>query len=241
MGAGKKKPDLKRARKMAFEKRDYAQPVPQRNIAVQRYEAPQELGRVDVTLNVANLTVNPQFVVVNAIQTGAGSWQREGDTVKLKSCHLRGLVKPNTGAYSTLPPCGVRMMLVYDRQTNAATPAANDLIYNVDQAGAQITTGAFSMTNYVNKKRFLILMDEFGALPYVGSGGSDPSTTDIYQEQGGILNRYVKCKSLPTLYKSTSNPATVADITTGGLFFVIWAAGTVEWQFTGQARLKFVR
>jgi len=238
MGAGKKRSEKKRARTEpsapagSFQ-RPYAraQPVP---------ASLGELGRVDISINVANLTVNPQFVVVNAIQQGSGSWQREGDQVKLKSCHLRGMVKPNTGAFSTEPPCGLRMMLVWDRQTNGATPSADNLIYNVDQAGAQITTNAFSMTNYVNKKRFQILMDEFQTLPYVGSTGSDAASTDMH-ENGGTLDRYVKCKSLPTLYSTTANPATVAQITTGGLFFVIWAAGTTCWQFTGQARLKYVR
>jgi len=241
MGAGKKTSSKKRARYDAPKSvvqaiaRAHNVPVPR-----QMYNS-QDMGRCDVGLSLATVTNTPTFAVCNALQLGSGTWQRDGDMVKLKSFHIRGQIRPTDAAHATERPLGWRAMLVYDRQTNGATPSADALIYNVNEAGSQIATNSRSMTNYVHKKRFLILMDEYHVLPFAGSGGASASGVDV-PDSISTIDRFIKLKNLPTLYSASANPATVAQVQTGGLFFVIWSDATVaSWEFLGLGRLKFVR
>jgi len=237
---GKGKMSKKRAR-VVVEKQGWAGAgKAQYEQARKVYEPKLELGRCDYTVGQSPITATPVFQCVNALQTGSGSWQREGDQVKLKSFHIRGQIRVATGAHGTYDAQNVRIMLVYDRQTNGAAPAAADLIYNLDQAGNVVATTSHSSTNYTNKKRFLVLMDEMHACPAVATAGGTSGRAE-FQDTVSNVERYVKCKNLPTLYSASANPATVAQIVTGGLFLVLWSDTADGFNFGGQARLKFIR
>ena len=79
----------------------------------------------------------------------------------MKSLHLTGLIH-STGQQADQDYC--RLLVVYDRQTNGALPAASDILKDYDQSGSS-STGVFSGINPDNRERFVILADYRLAMP----------------------------------------------------------------------------
>lgn len=128
--------------------------------------------------------------VLNPLSLGtAANGQRVGRKIQMRSVQIRYIVTPpGAGGVSQN-----RFVLVYDKQTNGATPIATDVF----------TINSFhSPLNLNNAERFVVIFDEI---------------TDSCQSQ--LLNiagkRYAKIR-LDTVY--TGNTGTVSDILSGGLF-----------------------
>ena len=79
----------------------------------------------------------------------------------MKSLHLTGLIH-STGKQADQDYC--RLLVVYDRQTNGALPAASDILKDYDQSGSS-SIGVFSGINPDNRERFVILADYRLAMP----------------------------------------------------------------------------
>jgi len=97
----------------------------------------------------------------------------------------------------------VRLLIVYDKQTNGATPATVD-IESVDAIRSPM--------NLNNNERFIIVADE----TYEPVNGA---TTAIYGKGYRKLN-------LPVEFNAGS-AGTVADITKGALFALAWQNGSM--------------
>ena len=124
-----------------------------------------ELKCVDTTNGngsgvVLSLNTTP-LVTPNLVQSGAGFYNRIGRRIEMKSLHLTGLIH-STGKQADQDYC--RLLVVYDRQTNGALPAASDILKDYDQSGSS-STGVFSGINPDNRERFVILADYRLAMP----------------------------------------------------------------------------
>lgn len=92
------------------------------------------------------------------------------------------------------------------------------------------------------RDRFQILRDlQFYAPPVTNTAGvltNGPSYPANDQEID--INIFIKLKGLATHYKSTSNPATIADISTGALY-AAFVCNTTDsgWGFGGAFRLRY--
>jgi len=129
------------------------------------------------------------YLLLNGLQLGTGGSNRVGREIFMQKLDY------------SLAASITRWMIVYDRQSNGATPAADALTQDVlDSASPQ---------NFSNRDRFDILWD---------------GQYDRTPEQAQILN----CKdfeiNLPTYYNSGS-AGTVADITSGALYLAVWSQG----------------
>jgi len=152
------------------------------------------------------VTYTPFVGLINAISQGTDATNRIGREIILKSfefrmnfcCDTTGL---NTWESLGLPGRTIRIVCVYDRQTDGAAPAWTQ-VYN---------TGTGSSTNHVNAERnqdfmerFVILFDE---VHQIGSAGPN----------FGMIHRYVKM-GLRTKYAGTS--AAIGDIVSGSLYLL---------------------
>lgn len=112
----------------------------------------------------------------------------------------------STFAATTVGASPIRLAIVYDRQPNAALPAATD-VWQVDNIG--------TMKNLNNKKRFKILVDE------KNNGISDAGPKSVY------IHGYRKFrKPLETEFNNV-NGGTIADITTGSYIAFVWQSGAL--------------
>jgi len=129
------------------------------------------------------------YLLLNGIQIGTGGSNRVGREVFLEKLDF---------SISGTP---TRWMIVYDRQSNGATPATDALTQDVSDS--------ISPQNFSNKERFDILWD---------------SQYDRTPEQAQIYNHKDFEIGLCTYYNSGS-AGTVADITSGALYLAVWSVG----------------
>lgn len=170
---------------------------------------------------------------------GAAGFNRIGQRVALKSLRVRGIVE--NGA--TCVQGSMRIIIVYDKQANAALPNWADLITSISSAGAA-TTGIFDGINMANRERFIVLADEQLLLPALTFAAGQLSGTSI--DQGGSKNpsmfnfdRFIKLRDMETLFNNT-NGGTFADIQSGSLNMFVANSGTdSSWLFRGVARVRF--
>lgn len=135
---------------------------------------------------------------INLIQQGATVAQRIGNKVVLKSIHVTAhfnvLAVANSGT--------IRVMVVYDKQTNGAFPALTDIIL-AQPAGA---ASPLSGINIANKSRFQMIRDKYFNL----SGGG---TT------GYVFDEY--CKGRWEV-EYGANAGNIGDFRTGAVYFVAY-------------------
>lgn len=156
----------------------------------------------------------------------------------MKSLHVNGILE-YTGTLVNSSDY-VRLMIVYDKQTNTAVPGAAQLLSDYATAGG-VTTNSYSGLNMTNRERFIVLMDERIYLPptvatqSANFGQGDPVSTTFK------INRFIKLRDLTTMYNQV-NGGTVADIQTGGLLFMNFGTlgtGANGFAFVGSFRLKY--
>nr|WAE42189.1 MAG: capsid protein [Cressdnaviricota sp.] len=186
-------------------------------------------------LSTAPPIAQPLFFPVQ----GAAAFNRVGQKVILKSLRLRGTIKP----ILTGLQCIGRVLVVYDRQANAALPAWTDVIAGVSSPGAQ-TNSVYDGLNMANRERFVVLMDEQLNIPsQTFTAGVQTNESYPIEKNPSMFNfdRFVKLKDMETHFNNT-NGGTFADIQTGSLnlFFATDVGSTsAAWQFTYGARVRY--
>lgn len=197
----------------------------------------------------------PTFQLLNAVQQGAGFYNRIGKAIRMKSVEIKFQIYPTARAANSAG-LYARVMLVYDRNANGAVAAWADLNMSWDQTGLTTASTVFDFRNPVNTERFVVLRDQLIALPATVSGGlqstalpninSNCTVADAGAVSGSALSQhwYVKLKGLETMYSQNTNPQLIGGISTGALYLVVASNdGTASpngfWQLFYGSRLRF--
>lgn len=198
-----------------------------------------EIKAIDIpTQQAFRLPATNSCNLLNGIQTGAAFFNRIGSRIEMRNLHIRGqVVLAATATVSML-----RLLIVYDRQPTGALPVVSDLLQSRDQTGTATTSGS-SEINLDNRDRFTIIRDmQLYAPPATFTAGvltNGPQFPGNDDQQWDI-NEFIKLRGLTTHYKSSSNPTTIADISTGALYAYFVANGSDNtWQFSGGFRLRY--
>lgn len=198
-----------------------------------------ELKCVDTPTTTNVISTTATFVAVNIPVQGAAVYNRVGNEIEMKSLHLIGQIDPtaNSNASSEY----LRIMVVYDRQTNGAFPTIADLITSYDTTGATTST-VLDHTNPNNFDRFRVLADI--RLPIANDASTAPSAksqfTNDYNNELNI-NRFINLKGMGTKYKASAGA--IGDIASGGLYVVTFgdtAVASAAYALQWTARLRFV-
>lgn len=187
------------------------------------------------------ISTTPTFTLLNATQTGAGFFNRIGSRITLKSLHLVGqLLAGGVGA-------GVaeylRILIIYDKQANGAVPNIADILLDQNQTAATTTTNSWSHLNIVNRDRFMVLMDNRVDVPINSAAATTENIAAVIDYNGEHnVNRFVRLNDLETMYKSSSAPTTIADISVGSLWLVTFGnigVATAAYAFSFNSRLRY--
>ena len=187
-----------------------------------------ELKVIDVAnaVNGAIGTAGGSITLLNGVSQGTDYTNRIGRKIILKSLLARLNVVPNI---ANSAPQGdiIRIMIVYDCQTNAAAPVLSDIILNG-------TVTYQSPMNLNNRDRFKILSDKFvtmeanvytaGALT---AGSPRPKQLKIFKKM-----------NMEQIFGGTGN--TVGSIQTGAIWLVIVAATSAFSTITFETRVRFM-
>jgi len=187
------------------------------------------------------ISTTATFLCVNTVQEGAGFYNRIGRRITMQSLHVTGMVFTNQGVTPGSVDEYLRIMVVYDRQPNGATPAIADLLLDYDNAGAT-STKSFSHININNADRWQVLRDIRLQIPNDAGNLESGEAPIIDYSNRGNVNEFIRLNGLETHYKATTNPGAIGDISSGALWVITFgnvAAATAAYQFKWTARLRY--
>lgn len=236
---------MSRAATLAL-KRVSRQGVPASRGAMQRKG---ELKFVDMAETTVVLDTTGAVTLLSPPVPGSLETNRIGRKIMLKSLHFTGRIVVSGLADATVMEY-LRIMIIYDRQTNGAGPAIADVLQAVDNAGG-LTSTAMDGLNISNAERFKVLRDWRVAIGGTnGAIGSTAGSTALLQcfpgatkdgLIGGVCEAFIKLNGLETHF-NTGVAGTVADISTGGLFILTLgktAAATAPYKLIFTTRKRY--
>lgn len=177
----------------------------------------------------APLAINTtgSVAAINLVTAGSSFFQRVGRKIEMKSVELSYQISPITSQTLATAQDWLRILIVYDRQTNGALPNVSDVLQDTDAAGAN-TTNIASGVNLNNRDRFLVIYDDRTQLPQVTNtmgvltnvfpnsfGGRNGTSSGF-----GNVHIFRKLKGLVCHFKADSVPGVIGDVATGGLFLI---------------------
>lgn len=166
---------------------------------------------------VAGASTFSAATLLNGCVPGATASDRIGRKIHMKSLFLR---------YTTAIPASsggsgcVRILVVYDKQPNAATAAITDVLLASDMR---------SPNNLSNSDRFVTLIDEV----------CQPMSVNEIEEQSGVLYRKFNLESA----FNAGTAGTIADITSGSILLFTAQSGGITTNApttTFRARVRYV-
>jgi len=187
---------------------------------VRRSNVGPELKGVDSNVNdasvLATTNTNAGIVVLNLVQQGNGSWNRVGKKITMKSVRIRGIATSTTINNATQIQNNVmRMTVVYDKQpSSGAIPTFDQIFGNTAQDGAE-TSRFLDGLRFDNTGRFQVIKDQL-----VTSDMAEFSGAAGLVEYDIPFDMFINLKGLDTIFSGQSNPMTIADISTGALYFI---------------------
>jgi len=157
--------------------------------------------------------------VVNLTNTGSGSYNRVGRKIFMRSARIRAQLQFRFSndvaiASSLQRSVGVRIALVYDRQPSGVLPVWGDIFANTDNIG-DVIPEINSALNFANTSRFYVLRDFMVVVdpPFLTTDGS-------VIQLDRFVDEYVDLQELETVYSGDSTECTIADISSGALYFM---------------------
>lgn len=183
---------------------------------------------------------------LNNVTIGSSTWNRIGRRIQMRSLRIRAYVVPTGNGGTNDTPIFMRLVVLYDRQSNGALPTFQDCFRDqtslaTDANGSAPTSGL----NMNNRDRFDVIIDEQWVLPNVATG-SDPGVNATGMTDG-LFNcqkdLFRDLRNRDVVFKSDTSPqGMIGDIATGGL--VMWTIGnftaaTAPWSMLMSIRLRF--
>lgn len=101
---------------------------------------------------------------------GSHLWNRIGNRLSVKRIEFKAMISPSRTNSSAFVQDDCRVAIVYDKQPNGAVAVMYDVFQQFDNTGA-ISSGCRTPLNPFNVDRFVVLMDRYLVLPFVGVGG----------------------------------------------------------------------
>lgn len=142
------------------------------------------------------------FYPLNFLIPGADVNNRVGRKITLKSVQIRlRFVPTGAAAINDL----VRVMVVYDRQSNLGTPATSDLIQTIDSAGLTSST-VYDFKSISNEERFQVLQDRSFTFPQLGATLASNDYTNY--SQNTMVTTFNKLNHLCSYGQGSNYPDT---------------------------------
>jgi len=230
------------SKQSAGAKRKISQQMIQRIPRQITYQKPNlnEVKYCDIAVSDDNfVVVAAPGILLNGVAQGATQYNRIGNKIAMKSIRIRGQIIN----LLTVVQNYLRIVVVYDKQTNGALPNSSVVLQTRIQDGTA-TNSAFSELNMDYLERFTILRDYTIATPaltntagVITNLGFDPGQNS---DGGSIfeIDWFIKLKGLQTLYKGATSG--IGDIATGGLYMYFLTHQTNNaWTFRNAERLRY--
>lgn len=201
-----------------------------------------ELKSVDLPSTTINYTTTTATTgtPLCMLQVGTGVSNRIGRKARLHSLHFHGftscLIVPGNAVTQEI----LRVLIVYDKQTNGASATFADVVQSVTQAAAT-SSSAIDGMNLNNRDRFEILRDKYFYMPGRAANGAGYNFNDqfVVCSPETSLTTFSKLSERDQVYKADSSPAVITDIATGNIFVVVQGTVGSQYALTFSSRVRF--
>lgn len=196
-----------------------------------------ELKGYDIAAGNAEFQSTGRVELLNPVVQGTDNFNRVGRKINMKSVHVRGVIFPKDPTIS-IPRDHLRLLLVYDKQTNALLPSGNDVLMD---SNAVAGTSSFSHVNLANRERFVILRDTLVNVPQYDATSLDSRNDFPNLDPALHIDWYVSLKGKDSIYNQLNN-GNIGDIQTGALFLLCYnyiGASTDLWSCFYTSRLRY--
>lgn len=179
---------------------------------------------------------------LNALKSGPSPVNRVGSRVTNGNLSLRGCVQLY-GLTGPFPSSFLRLLVVYDRQSNNNFPDWTDVVKSTSVTGT-VRSEAMDSFNEDNRQRFKVLVDEQFLTPTLDSSSPaiNHSPVDCTGNSAAAKWNFKMSLDLdlPTQY-STTNSGDVTDIVSGAIvMFAVASDSNVAWMFNFSSRIEYV-
>jgi len=179
------------------------------------------LKRVDTTVSAYfGVTTSTAGLILNGIPQGVGDNSRVGQRVRMFNFTVRGEINFLPTATAITQPDSLRLLIVYDRQTNGVAPPYSNVIAN-------ITTGTslnLDPPNWYERGRYKILRDWVINVPSTSAtvaaglitANGQPNVPHPNSSEFNLHFFKALKGKIDTIYSGTG--ATAANVNGGGIF-----------------------
>ncbi len=157
---------------------------------------------VQITTTAIPVTTGTITQLTN-IAVGDTKVLRNGDNIKIESIHIKGLLLINASSANS----HIRVMLVYDKQTNGAIYTLANLLEDVT-----ISDSVVSALNTDNKYRFNILYDKIHTLNR--ESGAQSKTFEIFRKVNKPIRYSTAAGDITDLRSGSYSLVMLQDIVT---------------------------
>lgn len=184
----------------------------------------QELKATDIAQPNIALSTGMQLTLLNGVAQGTDFTQRIGRKTLMKSLLVRWGVT-NNGVGGDGSGDIMRLMVIYDMQSNSAAPSAGDIL--------QSASDVYSPLNLNNRDRFKVLFDRNITLnSFVAT-----VTPTVQGAPGPKFIKIYKKINLETIFSGTGS--TIGSISTGSIYLCA-LAGSTEYSSQFYSRVRYV-
>lgn len=189
-----------------------------------------EVKGVDTPLTIAlgsvlaTTNTNGAIIPVNLVTSGNGPQNRIGRKITMKSLRVRGVARyfyaPDVTS-GNIDANSLRMIVVYDAQPSGVLPTFDTIFGRTVQDGTESTQYQDSL-RYDNTDRFKVLRDVITKCDpnlFNSAGGTTDAVTEEY-----LFDEFIPLKGLPVQFSGQTDPTTIADLSTGGLYVIFCAS-----------------
>jgi len=190
-------------------------------------------------------TTSTAGILLNTIAQGVGDNMRVGQRIRMFNMTVRGEITFFPSATSISQPDSLRLIIVYDRQTNGSGPIWSNVITNI----AAGTSNNLDPPNWYERGRYKILRDWLVPVPAisatVAAGVLTAATTQLTApsptSEEFHLHFFKPLKGkLDTIYSGTGSSA--ANINGGGIFVFGQSgqAGANNWAYSFTSTIEYM-
>jgi len=194
-------------------------------------------------------TASTNVLLMNDVPPGTGSWQRLGQTIRMKSLAIVFQIVPTGNTINATQPSDfLRVLIVYDRQSNNGTTSWANMVAAIQPATASTfntISGPMDPISIAERERFLVLADWRIPTPPVATGGGNDASADEFQmaSKGFTFKKFIPLRGLECRYvNSASWAGNITDINTGAIH--MWCASwnapnLAAWGMRYSMRLRY--
>lgn len=200
-----------------------------------------ETKSVDYAATTSTIALNAAIATtgLNFVQAGSSFFNRIGRKIAMQSLYFNGFITGvSDGANYTQEY--LRVIIVYDAQTNGALPIWSDIVQSTTQnaASSSLTLDGFNLNN---RDRFKILLDKRFAMPSqnVVSAAANLPSVPVPTMCEMMIQEFRKLNNLETQYKADSSPAVIGDVATGGVFIAFQGTVGGQWNINWTTRIRY--